>query len=1262
MPTWLAIQWVEATAPKVPAISGRVVNIGSRSSGAEPGNWLRAPERPRQFGAAAPRPRSRSCNPVRVLLGLQVRGPGRAQEAWEAVRGRMAVFTFTSVAGTRIAFDPARDQLAFSSGFSAAGLSLSVSGADLLVSQAGLWVLLGGCASATLGDAAFVFADGSVARFDAAGAQFLAGGTGDDRLSVVQGGADSADGGAGDDRIVAGTALDAADRLDGGAGTGDTLVLAGPLDVTLGPATVTGIERILVGSGGAVRLVLDDAAAASATPAPGAVFTVDATGQRQAGDALVLDGGAVAGTALALLGGAGADTLAGGGGADRLEGGAGNDSLSGGAGADTLAGGGGADRLRGGAGADLFLVLEPGAAQSAPAAPDLILDFEGAATAGGDLIALPAAMRLGRALAFSLGPVAFDFGGYGGPPQLPEPLIGDGFADLVWRHDPTDATAPFRIWLDADDDGRIGPNDVLLRLAPAAGEAPVALCAADFLAEIAGWHGTPGADSLATGGLDDSAWGEGGNDTLAGGLGADQLWGGAGDDSLLGGEHGDILRGGTGSDTLQGGEGFDTLYAEDDDPWLRDAPEQGNLLDGGAGDDLLVGGGGLDTLRGGDGNDTLFGGGGTTVLDGGAGDDLLYDLGGNDTFAGGAGHDRINGGPGDDRIAGGDGNDTLAGGPGSDTLAGGLGADRFLIEVQLAGAPASSGQAPDLLEDFTPAQGDRIAFDSPDGFVMTPEGPMPLLWCGAAFPGPPLDATGSAAPPLGFVLPGKDVGNGHVQVFWLPVAENGVAAGGWLVADLDRDSLLGAQDMVARIRGTSVLSQSGFLPGTFLASAGGPGNDNLAGGAGADQIFGLLGNDTLAGGGGNDRLEGGAGSDFLLGGAGADQLWGGTGADTLRGGEGEDELFAEGDENGESDAATDRNLLLGEGGDDRLYGGGGADTLRGGLGRDLLYGGEGADRLEGEAGDDTLLGGGGADTLYGLGDADLLEGGAGADLLVGGDGADRLAGGAEADRLFGEAGADTLLGGEGNDWLSGGDGADELAGEAGDDTLAGGAGDDLYRLDATRDRVVEAAGGGADTIVLEAGEGCSLPAEVEALVLGAGSYGVGNALANLLVGNDAANRLVGHGGDDTLLGGGGADTLYGLGDADLLEGGAGADLLVGGDGADRLAGGAEADRLFGEAGADTLLGGEGNDRLNGGEGRDTFLIARGGGTDTITDFLPGGDQIELRGTAIQSFEALLAASQQVGANLAVALGGGEALVLLNVQKSALLPADFLFAP
>jgi Ca2+-binding RTX toxin-like protein len=98
-----------------------------------------------------------------------------------------------------------------------------------------------------------------------------------------------------------------------------------------------------------------------------------------------LDGGA--GDDL-LRGLAGADSLLGGAGRDLLDGGAGNDRLFGGTEADVLSGGAGADLLVGGLGADRFVYGT--VADSTAALRDLILGFEGAGAAAGDLIDLRA--------------------------------------------------------------------------------------------------------------------------------------------------------------------------------------------------------------------------------------------------------------------------------------------------------------------------------------------------------------------------------------------------------------------------------------------------------------------------------------------------------------------------------------------------------------------------------------------------------------------------------------------------------------------------------------------------------------------------------------------------------------------------------------------------------------------------------------------------------------------------------------------------------
>jgi Ca2+-binding RTX toxin-like protein len=156
---------------------------------------------------------------------------------------------------------------------------------------------------------------------------------------------------------------------------------------------------------------------------------------------------------------------------------------------------------------------------------------------------------------------------------------------------------------------------------------------------------------------------------------------------------------------------------------------------------------------------------------------------------------------------------------------------------------------------------------------------------------------------------------------------------------------------------------------------------------------------------------------------------------------------------------------------------------------------------------------------------------------------DTLIGSAEANTLVGAEGADSLSGGGGNDTLLGGLGNDRLDGGAGNDSMAGEGGDDFYVVNSASDVVLEAAGGGADTV--QSSASYVLGAELEALVLtGSATRGTGNTLANTLVGTGGANTLDGKAGNDSLDGGGGDDVLIGDAGADTLSGGAGADRFV----------------------------------------------------------------------------------------------------------------------
>jgi Ca2+-binding RTX toxin-like protein len=102
---------------------------------------------------------------------------------------------------------------------------------------------------------------------------------------------------------------------------------------------------------------------------------------------------------------------------------------------------------------------------------------------------------------------------------------------------------------------------------------------------------------------------------------------------------------------------------------------------------------------------------------------------------------------------------------------------------------------------------------------------------------------------------------------------------------------------------------------------------------------------------------------------------------------------------------------------------------------------------------------------------------------------------------------------------------DALISYGGGSSLYGGLGDDTYYLWDRQDVVVEAAGQGIDTVICYDWQ-YTLPVNVENLAMpSAGSYGIGNALDNLIAGGDGTQILDGAGGNDVLTGGPGADVF-----------------------------------------------------------------------------------------------------------------------------------------
>lgn len=167
----------------------------------------------------------------------------------------------------------------------------------------------------------------------------------------------------------------------------------------------------------------------------------------------------------------------------------------------------------------------------------------------------------------------------------------------------------------------------------------------------------------------------------------------------------------------------------------------------------------------------------------------------------------------------------------------------------------------------------------------------------------------------------------------------------------------------------------------------------------------------------------------------------------------------------------------------------------------------------------------------------LIQSGQAADLYtLALGGTDTLVGSAFADVLDGFGGNDILRGNGGVDYLYGDAGNDSLYGGVGADHLFGGAGNDLYVFGAG-DVIVEAVGGGTDTV--QSAISNVMAANVENLVLTGTAVinGTGNNLANRITGNAAANVLSGGVGADTIIAGAGADTLIGGAGRDLLYGG-----------------------------------------------------------------------------------------------------------------------------
>ena len=732
--------------------------------------------------------------------------------------------------------------------------------------------------------------------------------------------------------------------------------------------------------------------------------------------------------------------------------------------------------------------------------------------------------------------------------------------------------------------------------------------------------GNNGANLLRGEGGDDELRGEAGNDTLEGGAGADALMGGDGTDVAFYGDSAARVIVNLKTGFRSGGEAAGDTY---DSVEGLEGSAFNDILVGSDGANILMGRAGVDTLRGEEGDDLLEGGAGSDVLYGDEGMDIasyaasaarvVVNLGSGFRSGGDAAGDTYGGIEG---LAGSAFNDILVGTAGANTLLGGGGVDTLRGE-----------DGDDMLEG-------GAGFDKLIG-------------------GPGLDIASYAASGARVVI---NLGSGF-------------RTGG----DASGDSF----DSIEGLAGSDF-------------------NDVLVGTDAANLLLGGDGRDTLRGENGDDTLEGGAGFDALVGGAGTDiASYAGSAARVVVN-------LASGFRSG-GDAAGDSfsgiEGLAGSAFNDVLVGTGGANILLGGAGRDTLRGDGGDDRLEGGAGFDVLVGGGGTDIASYAASAARVVINLGTGFRTGGDaagdsydGIEGLEGSAFNDVLVGTATANSLLGRDGRDTLRGEGGDDILEGGPGFDALNGGAGVDIASYAGSAARVVINLGTGFRSGGDASGDSYS---GIEGLE--------GSAFNDILVGTNGA---------DVLMGGDGADQLRGLGGDDMLDGGAGDDVLTGGPGADALVGGADMDiasyagsaarvvvnlgsgfrsggdaagdtysgveglegsafndilvgtsganTLMGAAGDDLLRGAAGDDMLTGGGGSDTFDIELGSDIDTIIDFDVGVDVIDISAYGFANFNAVLAATTDVGGRAQIALNGAQDVLRLNgVLEAQLLASDFL---
>ncbi|MEX1147987.1 MAG: calcium-binding protein, partial [Sphingomonadales bacterium] len=561
--------------------------------------------------------------------------------------------------------------------------------------------------------------------------------------------------------------------------------------------------------------------------------------------------------------------------------------------------------------------------------------------------------------------------------------------------------------------------------------------------------GSGGADWITGNAGHDVITGGTGHDILNGNAGRDELYGESGDDVLYGGAGDDLLHGGAGADIHVGGDGSDTVsYASDVGYSYKErvylsAPEfnVGRWSEGDTffGVENLTGTRNHDRLAGNDGDNLLIGDGGDDTLFGGLGDDVYY-----------KDHSDKQ-----DNVY--DGAFTIEE---AVDAAGNLKAG-YTADWTLTGTEIISGVLHYVFRLTVTDSQSEVVYDY-GSYKYTDIGQsMPAVssWNTSGWEGG-FKRSGNDQQVTREVIDDSIDGGYDVIEYGEGISLSNLygnyTSDGMLRIAMSNNNAFLRNQTTPNLRIEAIQFHDGLSASLLHFKSTYYGQTVNGSDVEDDIILGNSGNAVLRGYGGNDVMSGGGGDDTLYGGDGDDHLEGGTGGDILDGGAGSDTVRYVTSSAGltinlttqtaSGGAATGDTLIsienvvasndwddtiTGSDGDNLLSGLGGNDTIHGEAGDDVLVGGAGDDLIYGGAGEDSIAGGEGHDQLWGGNDADLVDGGIGDDELYGQDGNDSLIGGDGDDLLDGGAGDDIMVAGTGNDTLYGGEGDDRLVGGTG---------------------------------------------------------------------------------------------------------------------------------------------------------------------------------------------------------------------------------------